>query len=150
MINRFSSLIKAPCDPEYVTFVGRRNYGKRKLGRVWTNLDEIANYTRTLTDMPVRVVYYEELSWEDQLDVDCSTAIMIGTHGAGLVHALFTPPSATLIEVFPKHKRRWGYRNIASYKGIKYIEFRGGRDGPRESKIVPVSEWEPLMLKILP
>ena len=45
------------------------------------------------------------------------------------------------VEVFPRNKRRWGYRNIAQYRNFTYDDFRGGNDGAADSKTVGVQEW---------
>jgi FkbM family methyltransferase len=125
-----------------VTFVGRRHYNKRTIGRVWTNEREIVEaLTKARPDLNVRLVYYEDITFEEQMHTDRTTDIMVGMHGAGLVHALFMERGSHVVEVFPRHKRRWGYRNIAQYRGFTYDDFRGGRDGAHESKTMPVQEW---------
>ena len=62
-----------------------------------------------------------------------------------LAHALWLPRGARVIEVFPAHKRRWGYRNMCQYAGCLYTQFRGGvdvrLDGGDFSKRVDVDEW---------
>ena len=125
-----------------VTFVGRKHYNKRTISRVWTNeKDMVEAMGKARPDLHVRLVYYEELDFEKQMHVDRTTDIMVGMHGAGLVHALFLPTGSHVVEVFPKHKRRWGYRNIAQYRGFTYDDFRGGRDGAHDSKTMGVEEW---------
>ena len=62
-----------------------------------------------------------------------------------IAHAGRLPRGARVIEVFPAHKRRWGYRNMCQYAGCLYTQFRGGvdvrLDGGDFSKRVDVDEW---------
>jgi len=125
-----------------VTFVGRKHYNGRTVGRVWTNEKEVVDALASArNDLNVRLVYYEDIDFKEQIHIDRTTDIMVGMHGAGLVHALFLPRGSKVVEIFPRSKRRWGYRNIAQYRGFVYNDFRGGRDGAHESKTIEVSEW---------
>ena len=129
-------------DRTTVTFVGRKHYNNRKIERVWTNEREVVDaLSGARPDLNVRLVYYEDIPFEEQMQVDRTTNIMVGMHGAGLVHALFLPDGSNVIEIFPETKFRWGYRNIAQYRGFTYDDFRGGRDGVRQSKTIEVSDW---------
>lgn len=67
---------------------------------------------------------------------------MIGMHGAGMAHALFLQKHAHIIEIFPVSQRRYGYRNIAQYLELSYTEFRGGMDGPLNSKTISITNWD--------
>ena len=113
--------------------VSRRHTEKRRLGRIWANEKECAR------ELHAEPVVYENLKFTDQVSVSMGAKTMIGMHGAGLVHALWLKPGSTLIEIFPKNKRRWGYRNIANMIGLRYVEYRGGQD-TGNGKIVPM-EW---------
>jgi len=112
--------------------VSRRHTNQRKLGRIWVNEAECAKELRA------EPVVYEDHSLVDQIQISAGAQTMIGMHGAGLVHALWLEPGSTLLEIFPKNKRRWGYRNIANMLGLRYIEYRGGRD-TTAGKVVPMS-----------
>lgn len=48
----------------------------------------------------VREVDFSVLSLEDQIKIDVTTDIMIGPHGAGLMHNIFMPTRAALMELF--------------------------------------------------
>ena len=129
-------------DRTTVTFVGRKHYNGRTIGRVWTNEKAVVEaLQQARPDLNVRLVYYEELSFAQQIHVDRTTDIMVGMHGAGMVHVLFLPENSRVIEIFPKHKRRWGYRNIAQYRGLSYVDYRGGKDGAHDSKVIEPNDW---------
>ena len=78
---------------------------------------------------------------DSQVALAHSTDVMIGMHGAGMLHVLWLKPGSTVVEIFPKSKRRWGYRNIAHYRDLRYHVVRAGNDGKKESKTIPVKEW---------
>jgi capsular polysaccharide biosynthesis protein len=40
------------------------------------------------------------LSFEDQIAVDVTTDVMVGPHGAGLMHNVFMPDRGSLVELF--------------------------------------------------
>lgn len=62
------------------------------------------------------------LPFADQIKADLQTDIMIGPHGAGLMHNIFMPKRATLIELFidgsgvNRH-----FHNLAFWSGHKYV-----------------------------
>jgi len=47
-----------------------------------------------------RDVDFSTLSFKEQIAVDVTTDVMIGPHGAGLMHNVFMPDRAGLIELF--------------------------------------------------
>ena len=118
--------------------VSRRHTSKRRLDRIWKNEAEIAEA------IGATPVVFEGLDMKEQIRVSAETSLMIGMHGAGLVHALWMREGSTLVEIFPKKQRRWGYRNIANMLGLRYIEYRGGRD-TREGKVVPVIPFKRIL-----
>eukprot|EP00904_Undaria_pinnatifida_P005266 jgi/Undpi1/186/HiC_scaffold_1.g00183.m1 len=74
----------------------------------------------------VRDMDYNLLSFEDQIKNDLDTDIMIGPHGAGLFHVIFTPDRASLIELQIDHTtERKHFNNLARWSGHGYTS-RGG------------------------
>jgi len=130
-----------------VIFVSRQNYNGRRLGRVLKNENEIIEATRTLFPTIQKVVF-ENMTFDEQVRISAEATYMFGMHGAGLANALWMQKGAHLIEIFPKHKRRWGYRNIAQYKGFSYTQFRGGIDGENDSKRIDVNDWKSFLHNI--
>lgn len=125
-----------------ITFIGRRNYNKRQLQRVWKQEAEtVRALQQAYPACAFQLVYLEKHSFREQLATARSTDVMVGMHGAGLVFSLFMQPGRYLVEIFPRRKRRWGYRNIAQHRGLHHIEYRKGADGARESKDLPTEQW---------
>jgi capsular polysaccharide biosynthesis protein len=48
----------------------------------------------------VREVDFSILTFEEQIEVDATTDLLIGPHGAGLMHNIFMPDRGSLIELF--------------------------------------------------
>lgn len=67
-------------------------------------------------------VDYNLLSFEDQIKVDLQTDILVGPHGAGLMHNIFMRDRATLIElsVDGSGNLRHFY-NLAHWYGRNYV-----------------------------
>ncbi|KAF1788223.1 Glycosyltransferase AER61, uncharacterized [Phytophthora cactorum] len=64
----------------------------------------------------------------DQMKAMLDSDVEIGMHGAGMFNVLWTRPETLVIEIFPRRRFRWGYRNICQYIGCKWHDFRRGRD----------------------
>jgi hypothetical protein len=132
---------------EQITFIKREFYkvkGKsRQIGRRLLNEDKIIEATQNLfPDIKINQVLMENLSQREQVAIMQKSKVVIGMHGAGMVNVGFMHPGATVIEIFPKFKRRYGYRNLCAYLGIKYHEYRGGIDNRNMDKTLNANEWE--------
>ena len=89
----------------------------------------------------IRGLVMENLSQKEQIYEMHTSTIVIGMHGAGMANIGFMRSKSYVIEIFPKTKRRWGYRNMCQYLDIHYEDYRGGKDGLRSSKIIPPATW---------
>ena len=133
-----------------ILFLSRQHYDGRILGRVMTNEKEIMEATSVvLPHMKMVYVDFIGMPMRDQIQHVANADILISMHGAGLANVLWVKPTAHVIEIFPRHKRRWGYRNMCHYIGCKYTDYRGGRDGPHESKTINANEWKQFIKKTL-
>ena len=69
----------------------------------------------------VRDVDFSTLSFEEQLLVDVTTDVMIGPHGAGLMHNVFMPDRAALMELFVDgSSANRHFHNLAFWAGHGY------------------------------
>lgn len=73
-----------------------------------------------------RVVFqdvdYNLLSFEDQIKMDLKTDILVGPHGAGLMHNIYMSDRATLIELSVDGSGSLRhFFNLAHWYGRKYI-----------------------------
>ena len=67
----------------------------------------------------------ENLSFADQMAVYAGAEMVMGPHGAGFTNLLFAPETATVIEMFPKHRAPPFYREMCGQLGQRYIKFDG-------------------------
>ncbi|KAG6966989.1 hypothetical protein JG687_00004525, partial [Phytophthora cactorum] len=136
--------------PMIVTVITRRPYGGRVLQRVWLNEDEIMDKIRVkYKDLNVefRSVEYVNLTLAEQMKTTIESDMIISMHGAGLVNVLWARPMTMILEIFPKERFRWGYRNLCQFVGCDWHQFRGGEDVGEnpvpntKSKRIPYDEW---------
>ena len=102
----------------------------RKLGRMVRNDGAVLSKLRSLegkTDfrngaaVKVRDVDFSTLSFEDQIAVDVTSDVLIGPHGAGLMHNIFMPDRATLIELhIDGSGANQHFHNLARWQGRTY------------------------------
>eukprot|EP01041_Mallomonas_annulata_P003498 gene3498-6964_t len=75
---------------------------RKKHNRVIFNLNEIVTIITNITGgIPPKVVFYEALSISTQIKQTFSTDILIMIHGGALANAMYLPPYATLIDIYP-------------------------------------------------
>ena len=122
---------RAFCDSAHSYFICEKleHLQKRKLGRMVRNDNQTLNALRTLETenfangavIKVRDVDFSTLSFEEQIAMDVTTDIMIGPHGAGLMHNIFMPDRAALIELFVDgSSANRHFHNLASWAGHSY------------------------------
>lgn len=135
-----------------VTVITRRNYGGRRVQRTWRNEKEILDQMRELykvgrASMPIvfQSIDFVNLTLQEQMWIIQNSDVVIGMHGAGMVNVMWARPQTLVVEIFPKKRFRWGYRNLCQYLGCAWREFRGGEDtgkGDNNShKTIPWDEW---------
>lgn len=95
-------------------YVSRRKAAARRL----VNEEELLPL---LAGRGFEPVVLEDLPLEKQLDLFRRAEVVAGCHGAGFANLAFTPPGATLIEIFPTSvDRRIHYWPLAAARGIDY------------------------------
>ncbi|CAH0485368.1 unnamed protein product [Peronospora farinosa] len=134
-----------------VTVISRRPYGGRIMHRVWENEDEvIASMQAEYKDLNAgfRSIDYVNLTLHEQMKTTIESDMIISMHGAGLANVIWTRPMTTVVEIFPKPKKRWGYRNMCQFMGCDWHQFRGGQDIifnkddlKDVNKVIPYDEW---------
>ncbi|KAH8071399.1 hypothetical protein JL721_4375 [Aureococcus anophagefferens] len=103
--------------------------GIRKLGRSVRNDGEVVRALKSLEGrafpngarVTVRDVDYSSLSFEDQIKTNLDTDVMVGPHGAGLMHNIFMPDRAALVELFiDGSSANRHFHNLANWQGRQY------------------------------
>ena len=119
---------KLNCSSVRILFIWRRNYvahPRNPQGRVQRKIKNEDEPEESLKlefpSLIIRGLQLDTYAMREQLEFVASTDILIGMHGAGLVHSLFLPSHGALVELFPERKiRLTHFRSIALWHGLKY------------------------------
>ena len=107
------------------------SFGIRKLGRVIKNDNEVVQALKELESesfnngatVKFQDVDFNLLSFEDQIKVDLQTDILIGPHGAGLMHNIFMRDRAILVELsIDGSSANRHFHNLANWYGRQYYD----------------------------
>jgi hypothetical protein len=97
----------------------------------------------------VRVVDFAPLDLSEQLELVSRTDVLVGMHGAALTFALYLPPHAAVVELWPKRGDMWRcFEHIATMAGLHYGRWENGNpaafraDGSGDYTTVDVREFE--------
>ena len=72
--------------------------------------------------LEVRNMDYNKLSFTEQIANDLETDVMVGPHGAGLMHNIFMPDRAVLVELhIDGSSPNQHFHNLAKWSGHQYI-----------------------------
>jgi hypothetical protein len=94
----------------------------RKATRQLHNLStHLTNLRATYPNINITAVDLAAYAFADQLEIIRNTDILVGIHGAGLVHSLFLPPRSAVVEIFPADVSYPVYRNLAKLRGHQYF-----------------------------
>lgn len=105
------------------------SFGVRALGRMLRNEADVIAGLRALEKeaysngarVTVRDVDYNLLTFREQIETDVTTDVMVGPHGAGLMHSIFMSDRAALVELFVDGSGgNRHFHNIAKWYGRTY------------------------------
>eukprot|EP00614_Pseudopedinella_elastica_P013743 CAMPEP_0172585074 /NCGR_PEP_ID=MMETSP1068-20121228/4546_1 /TAXON_ID=35684 /ORGANISM="Pseudopedinella elastica, Strain CCMP716" /LENGTH=568 /DNA_ID=CAMNT_0013379417 /DNA_START=188 /DNA_END=1895 /DNA_ORIENTATION=- len=103
---------------------------KRSLGRMIRNDKQVVAALKELetrrwtngAQVTFRDVDFNLLSFEEQIAVDITTDVMVGPHGAGLMHNIFMPDRGVLVELHIDNSgSNQHFHNLARWQGRKYL-----------------------------
>ena len=100
-----------------------------------------------LEDLGVRILFPEDLSFQDQVFLFSDVDHIIGAHGAGLSHLVWAPDSAKLTEIMPEDRYVPCFYYVARVKGCEYncIQSKALDDG---SYRVDIDQLEATLLRM--
>ena len=98
----------------------RRVYAARSAGGVRSLLNEPA-VAALLQEMGFEKVYFEQLSFLEQLHLMQETTVLVGVHGAGMTNMLFLPPEAKVVELLNEGHGDLCYFRLASCLRLPYL-----------------------------
>lgn len=136
----------APPDVPSVMLSVRRRTEKKNVGRVFADEQGLINVLRKGNAMRYEVVDLGTLSWRDQLAKIRRTNVLIGAHGAGLMHVIFLADEAVLLEIHPSYRLDRHFRLAARMTGKIYMPMRSTGNvkchGTSDSIPVDAAEFE--------
>jgi len=111
---------------DYVAHPRVRKAASRKI----SNENEILEALRQkFPSCEVDFVTFETMNMKQQIATVMNADVLIGVHGAGLSHVLFSPQNAAVVELFPAgFSSRRHFEYFSAWAGIKHIDvdFPGG------------------------
>lgn len=143
MLNQYglSSTSKTKdCKRLTFTIIFRRNqvYHPRNMEgnverKIFNELDIVEAIMNAFPGMCIQVMLMESIPVKAQLEIIGNTDVLVGMHGAALVHLVFLPPHAGLVELFPymhKMTRIHGimFEKMARWRNLQYASWEA--EGP--------------------
>ena len=107
-----------------ISLILRHRTKEKNVGRVLANEDEVRSLLQKGNMVDVNVVDFSQMSFADQLKLIRRTNIMVGVHGAGLMHIMFAAEEAVLVEIHPSYRQDRHFRHAARMTGKIYMPVR--------------------------
>ncbi|MEE9361055.1 MAG: glycosyltransferase family 61 protein [Cellulophaga sp.] len=78
-----------------------------------------------LKKLKFEMIFLENLTFQEQVDLFSSSKIIVSPHGAGLANLVFASPNTQIIEIFPPNSDSYIYRNISENQNLNYTKYNG-------------------------
>ena len=124
VLDGFGLLDVAPPKVPHVVLSVRRRTAAKNVGRVFADEAALAAVLKQGNAMTSEVVDLGSLSFEDQIRKMRSTNVLVGAHGAGLMHVIFLADEAVLLEIHPSYRLDRHFRLAARMVGALYLPMR--------------------------
>lgn len=105
--------------PDLSTKPGRKIFASRANQKTRRLINENDIYP-LLEQWGFEVVFFDLLSFTEQVELMQQTSLLMGVHGANLVNILFLPPTAKVIELMNEHHFNEAYYLLSSSLDIAY------------------------------
>ena len=107
-----------------ITLSVRRRSASKNVGRVFADEAALARVLDEANAVESRVVDLGTLSFGEQLKLLRSTNVLVGAHGAALMHVIFLADEAVLLEIHPSYRLDRHFRLAARMAGRLYLPLR--------------------------
>eukprot|EP00968_Pinguiococcus_pyrenoidosus_P003067 scaffold180_cov311-Pinguiococcus_pyrenoidosus.AAC.49 len=87
-----------------VAFILRNRVPQKNLGRILGNSDDLLRVLESGNALDFKAVDLASMPFKEQLAVVRHANILVGVHGAGLMHVIFTAEEAVLLEIHPPYR----------------------------------------------
>src|SRR5258706_7249041 len=113
-------------------FVGNKTAGQDKIyiSREKARIRKVVNeaeLTPLLADHGFQILYGEDFTLREQIDIFAKCSTLMGIHGAGLTNCIFMKPGGNVIEL-RKREKNYGYWHLADSLDHKYYYYHGEPD----------------------
>jgi capsular polysaccharide biosynthesis protein len=106
---------RKPAEPPF-----RKVYVSRQQQKTRYLLNEDA-VLELVTKLDFEIVYFEQMSFDQQVALMQETLVMVGVHGANMVNLLFLPEKATVVELMNEAYVNDAYYLLASTLSLAYF-----------------------------
>ncbi|KAF2251139.1 glycosyltransferase family 61 protein [Trematosphaeria pertusa] len=115
---------------------------RRKGSRQLVNQQEcIDALKKAFPDIQVNVYDFAQLDFAAQLNVTHNTNVLVGVHGAGMMHTIYLRPGSAVVEIQPQSNTFQGHRNFARGLELEYY-MTHGKDAKTEEELREEEEAE--------
>ena len=127
VLNAFNLYNVVPPSIPSITLILRHRTKEKNVGRVLANEEEVRNLLKKGNMVDVNVVDFSHMDFKDQLRLIRNTNVMVGVHGAGLMHIMFAAEEAVLVEIHPSYRQDRHFRHAARMTGKMYMPVRANK-----------------------
>eukprot|EP00615_Pteridomonas_danica_P000535 CAMPEP_0114336026 /NCGR_PEP_ID=MMETSP0101-20121206/5439_1 /TAXON_ID=38822 ORGANISM="Pteridomonas danica, Strain PT" /NCGR_SAMPLE_ID=MMETSP0101 /ASSEMBLY_ACC=CAM_ASM_000211 /LENGTH=554 /DNA_ID=CAMNT_0001467825 /DNA_START=184 /DNA_END=1848 /DNA_ORIENTATION=- len=124
VLNQFDLLNVPPPPIPTVLLSFRRRTGQKNVGRVFQDEKVLTDVLKEGNMMSVTSIDLGTLPFRKQLELVRSCNIMVGAHGAGLMHVLFMAEESVLVEIHPSYRLDRHFRLASRMTGKVYLPMR--------------------------
>lgn len=110
-----------------ITVIGRR--GNREIVDIEKLMEEwrVKFLENGINNVFIREIFFETMTFEQQMQTAQESTILVGVHGAGLGNALWmnnnNGKKTAVVEICPFEFKKYGFRNMATLSGVGRYEF---------------------------
>jgi len=115
--------VPPPAVPRVVITFRRRSSAKN-VGRVIANEKDLLDVLDEGNLVSYEAADFGKLSFREQLKLVRGANVLVGAHGAGLMHALFMAEEGILVEIHPSYRLDRHFRLAARMAGKVYLPMR--------------------------
>jgi len=115
--------VPPPAVPRVVITFRRRTAAKN-VGRVIANEEDLLEVLNEGDLMSVEAADFGKLAFREQLKLVRGASVLVGAHGAGLMHVVFMAEEGVLVEIHPSYRLDRHFRLAARMAGKVYLPMR--------------------------
>lgn len=107
-----------------VTLILRHRTNLKNVGRILANEAEVVKMLKEGNMIDLHVVDFNYMPFSEQLKLIRNSSVIVGVHGAGLMHIMFAAEEAVLVEIHPSYRQDRHFRHASRMTGKIYMPVR--------------------------